>query len=238
MACGLVSASEVAPAGEDHGHVVPVGDLDGHLVAHRAAGLDDRRDAAFGGELDGVGEREVRVRREHRQRARGRRRCAARSRRPSAGWPGPAPTPTSAACRASTTALLVTWRTARQANSRSVSSSSVGRRLRHDVQLRAVELRVGRSVSTSRPPSMRWKSRSRDAVVGQAVRRRAGHRQQRSASASGCRIAARRLGVSRAPRPPRRRCRRSASAVSSSTSRLTATTAPNALTGSPSSARR
>ena len=36
---------EVPAAGEHHGQVVAVGDLDGHLVADRAAGLDDRRDA-------------------------------------------------------------------------------------------------------------------------------------------------------------------------------------------------
>ena len=56
------SVPEVAAAGEDHRQVVAVGDLDGHLVADRAAGLDDRRHAALGRELDPVGEREVGVR--------------------------------------------------------------------------------------------------------------------------------------------------------------------------------
>ncbi len=55
----------MSPTGEDHRHVVAVGDLDGHLVADGAAGLDDRRDAALRRELDGVREREIGVGREH-----------------------------------------------------------------------------------------------------------------------------------------------------------------------------
>src|SRR5438477_2602550 len=39
--------AEVAAAGEDHREMVAVGDLDRHLVADRAAGLDDRGDAAL-----------------------------------------------------------------------------------------------------------------------------------------------------------------------------------------------
>src|SRR5688500_12300238 len=53
-------------AGEHHREMVTVGDFDGHLIADRAAGLDDCGHAALSGELDGVGKREVRVRREHR----------------------------------------------------------------------------------------------------------------------------------------------------------------------------
>ena len=45
---------EVAAAGEDHREMVPIGDLDGHLVADRAAGLDDRGHAGLGGDLDAV----------------------------------------------------------------------------------------------------------------------------------------------------------------------------------------
>ena len=53
--------AEVAAAGEDHRQVVAVGDLDRHLVADRAAGLDDRRHAGLRGELDAVREREIGV---------------------------------------------------------------------------------------------------------------------------------------------------------------------------------
>src|SRR3990170_6185448 len=52
---------EVATAGEDHRHVVTVGDLDRHLVADAAAGLDDGRHPGLGGDLDAVREREVGV---------------------------------------------------------------------------------------------------------------------------------------------------------------------------------
>jgi hypothetical protein len=120
--------AEVAPSREDHRHVVPVGDLDRHLVADRAAGLDDRRDAGLGRDLDSVREREVGVAGHDREP------------RPVAGPPQgdfdgdwrlawAAPIPTVAPPRARTIAFERTWRTARQANSRSVSSSSVGRRL-------------------------------------------------------------------------------------------------------------
>ena len=47
--------------------MVSIGDLDRHLVADRAAGLDDRRHAGLGGHLDAVREREVRVAGHHRQ---------------------------------------------------------------------------------------------------------------------------------------------------------------------------
>ena len=49
----------VAAARKDHCHVMPVGDLDRHLVTHGAAGLDDRGDATLGGKLNGIGEWEV-----------------------------------------------------------------------------------------------------------------------------------------------------------------------------------
>ena len=58
---GRCSVPEVPPAGEDHRQVVAVGDLDRHLVADRAARLDDRGHAGVGGGLDPVGEREVGV---------------------------------------------------------------------------------------------------------------------------------------------------------------------------------
>ena len=51
----------------------------------------------------------------------------------------PAPMPTVAAFLASTIAFERTWRTARHAKSRSVSSSSVGPALGHDLELAAVE---------------------------------------------------------------------------------------------------
>ena len=54
----------------------------------------------------------------------------------------PAPIPTVAPLRARTIAFERTWRTARQANSRSVSSSSVGPPLGHDLELAAVEPEV------------------------------------------------------------------------------------------------
>src|SRR5688500_10485473 len=62
---GIGSVLEVAAAGEDHRHMVAVGDLDGHLVADAAAGLDDRRDAGLCRDLDAVREGEVRVGRHH-----------------------------------------------------------------------------------------------------------------------------------------------------------------------------
>ena len=54
-------------AREHHRQVVAVRDLDRHLVADRAARLDDRRDAGVGRDLDAVGEREVGVRRHDRE---------------------------------------------------------------------------------------------------------------------------------------------------------------------------
>ena len=44
------SVAEMAPAREHHGHVMPVRDLDGHLVADRATGLDDGGHAPLAGE--------------------------------------------------------------------------------------------------------------------------------------------------------------------------------------------
>src|SRR6266542_5211266 len=55
------SVAEVAPAREDHGHMVLVGGLDGHLVTCRSARLDDRGHARLRGELDPVRERAVGV---------------------------------------------------------------------------------------------------------------------------------------------------------------------------------
>ena len=61
------SVAEVASSREHHRQVMAVRDLDRHLVADRAAGLDDRRDARPGRRLDAVGEREVGIRREDRE---------------------------------------------------------------------------------------------------------------------------------------------------------------------------
>src|SRR5205814_8386344 len=58
---GRTSMPEVATAGEDHRDVVSVGQLDRHLVADRATGLDDRGDARRRCELERVREREIRV---------------------------------------------------------------------------------------------------------------------------------------------------------------------------------
>src|SRR6187200_3194644 len=55
------SSFSMSGGGEDHGQVVPVRDLDRHLVADRAAPLDDGRHAGVGRDLDPVGEWEVRV---------------------------------------------------------------------------------------------------------------------------------------------------------------------------------
>src|SRR5688572_29084415 len=52
---------EMATAGEDHRHVVAVGDLDRHLVPNTATGLDDGRDPGLCRDLDAVREREVGV---------------------------------------------------------------------------------------------------------------------------------------------------------------------------------
>src|SRR4051794_17465219 len=52
-------------AGEDHRQMVTVRDIYGHLIANRSARLDDCSHAAFGRELDRVGEWEVRVGCEH-----------------------------------------------------------------------------------------------------------------------------------------------------------------------------
>src|SRR6187455_694775 len=56
------SVLEVAAAGEDHRHVVTVGDLDRHLVPDAAPGLDDRRHPGLSRDLDPVREWEVGVR--------------------------------------------------------------------------------------------------------------------------------------------------------------------------------
>src|SRR3954468_4955893 len=61
------SMSEVPAAGEDHRQVMPIRHFDGHLVADRAAGLDDRRHAGARCGLDAIREREVRVRGEDRE---------------------------------------------------------------------------------------------------------------------------------------------------------------------------
>src|SRR5438270_13120295 len=52
---------EVPLAGEDHHEPELVGRLDDGFVTHRAAGLDDRRDAGRGGRFDSVFERVERV---------------------------------------------------------------------------------------------------------------------------------------------------------------------------------
>ena len=70
----------------------------------------------------------------------------------------PAPIPTVAPLRARTIAFDRTWRTARQAKSRSVSSSSVGRRLVTTWSWPRSSPSSSR-VSTSRPPATRLKSR-------------------------------------------------------------------------------
>ena len=67
--CGVTphfSVTEVASSREDLGQVMAVGDLDGHLVADRAARLDDGGHTALGGQGDGVAEGEVGVGGQHR----------------------------------------------------------------------------------------------------------------------------------------------------------------------------
>ncbi len=78
--------------------------------------------------------------------------------------------PTIACFLASTTAFDFTWRTARQANSRSVSSSSVGRRWVTGWSL-SRSSSISSKVWTSSPPPMRLKSKrpmpsSSDLAVG------------------------------------------------------------------------
>mgnify|MGYP000261221260 CR=1 FL=1 len=55
------SVPEQPPSREDHGQVVAIGDFDRHLVADRAARLDDRSGACFCRLQQAVGEREERV---------------------------------------------------------------------------------------------------------------------------------------------------------------------------------
>src|SRR5512143_125421 len=55
------SMPEMPHAGEDHGHAVLVGGFDDLVVAHRAAGLHYRADAALRGGIDAVAKRKVRV---------------------------------------------------------------------------------------------------------------------------------------------------------------------------------
>ena len=49
---------EVADAGDDHGHVVVLAEVDAVLVVDGAAGVDDACDAGLVGYLDAVGEGE------------------------------------------------------------------------------------------------------------------------------------------------------------------------------------
>ncbi len=60
------SVLEVPRPREDHGYALAVGGGDGLVVADRAAGLDDRRDAGLDGVLHAVGEGKVGVRGQHR----------------------------------------------------------------------------------------------------------------------------------------------------------------------------
>ena len=57
---------EMSKAGKDHRQAVFVCRLDTFFVAHRAAGLDDCRDAEVRGFIDIVAEREKRVGSENR----------------------------------------------------------------------------------------------------------------------------------------------------------------------------
>ena len=114
--------AEVAAVGRDHRRAGGVDGGDDVLVAHRAGGLDDRRDPGVDRELGAVGEREEGVG--------GERRPAS-----SAGWEScafstairtastrlicPAPIPIVAPPRASTIAFERTWRQTIQANSMS-----------------------------------------------------------------------------------------------------------------------
>src|SRR5688500_2234076 len=68
MILSIGSVLEVTPAGEDHGHVMAVGDLDGQLVADAAAGLDDGCHTRLRGNLDPIREGEVGVGSHDRQR--------------------------------------------------------------------------------------------------------------------------------------------------------------------------
>ena len=132
---------EVPSAGEDHGEVVAVGDFDGHLVADRAAGLDDRGDARLAAAWipSGNGKYASDAMTESFARS-----PARRSAISTETWrlACAAPIPTVAAFLARTMAFERTWRTARQANSRSVSSSSVGRRFVTTWSCAAVEPEV------------------------------------------------------------------------------------------------
>ena len=137
----------------------------------RAAGLDDGRDAALGGQLDRVGEREVGVRGEAARAWPARRPGGGRSRPPPAGWPGPRPMPTSAAFRARTIALL------RDVADRAPGEQQVGQllerrpALRDDVQLGAVHVDpVERLHEQAAADPLEVEVG--DAVVGEAVGRR------------------------------------------------------------------
>jgi hypothetical protein len=78
----LQSVVKVTLTGEDHGQAVLVGGGDHLVVAHRAAGLDDRGDAGGRRRVDAVAEREEGVGAERRRRGRAPRRGR---------WPGGRP---------------------------------------------------------------------------------------------------------------------------------------------------
>ena len=149
----------------------------------RAAGLDDRRDAALGGELDRVGEREVGVGREHApRRPVGGPVERDLDRRQPAGLPG-ADAHERAVPREHD-------RVARHVADRAPREQQVGELLErrpaagHDVELRPVDLELVARLD-QQPALDAVEVEVRDAVVGQPVGALGRHRQDREVVALG-----------------------------------------------------
>ena len=114
---------EVAAVREDHRDAGGVGGLDDLVVAHRAAGLDDRGDAGVDRELRAVGEREERVGGERAARS-GRRpvaralSIASRTESTRLIWPAPMPDRREVAARARSRSSARACRPSRRTASR------------------------------------------------------------------------------------------------------------------------
>ena len=232
--------AEVTRPGDEHGAIDGIDGGDRVGVAHRSAGLHEGPYAGGQADLDGIREREERVAgaggpdRASTGRAwRGpwRRRRAAASTRDV--WP--LPMPTRRPSRTSTMAFEVTPRTSRQARSRSSCSPSVGARRVAHVHVVGRSARMSGAVTRTAPPTLR------SDPTGEAASSGGGSSEARPSSSR-----TRRFGF------PARMARASSSyagatttsrnsavravATAASTSRVRATTPPNALTGSASRA--
>ena len=221
--------SIVAAGGIDDGEDV--------RVAHRAAGLDEGADARLEARLDRVGEREERVRARTPRRPCVRRRGTRGPWRPPGAPHRPAtsgrcPMPISRPSRTRTIAFEVTPRTSRQARSRSRRSASVGaRRVAHgpgrgvvgdDVRRAYEDRAAGGPDRPERRGAAAGRIGSSAARASSMSTRRFGlRREDASASSSNAGATTTSRKIASVPPRPRR-----------STGRVSATTPPNALTGS------